>query len=77
MAKRETILIVKPDFAVDDIVYLKTDTWQEPAIVIAIIMDANGYTYRVRTASTEPTEHFNNELSTIRDMSLIPKDEDD
>lgn len=76
MAK-ETITIKKPGYEVDQIVYLKTDPYQEPHMVIAIIMDNNGYSYRVRYSGYEPTEHQANELSTIRNMDLIPKHESD
>lgn len=72
MAK-ETITIKKPAFVVDEIVYLKTDPYQEPHMVVAIVMDNNGYSYRIRSGGFDPSEHQANELSTIRNMEIIPK----
>lgn len=57
-------------FLVGSFVYLKTDPYQQRRIVTAIHLTPGEYKYEVRFADTDPSLHYDVELSEEKDDSL-------
>lgn len=55
-------MTINPVFSLGQTVYLKTDDEQFERMIVGIFVTFNGFTYLVRYADDEPTEHFVNEI---------------
>jgi hypothetical protein len=68
---------LKISFSLGDIIYLRTDPYQMPRLIVSIEMNiSNGLLYKV-VCGTELSMHYEEELSTERNTSYIQKDFED
>jgi hypothetical protein len=61
---------INNQFAIGDVVYLKTDTEQKPRIITAIKITQSNLSYEV-THCTYATWHYDFEMSQTKDYSIL------
>lgn len=68
--EKKPVTLKSLKFLVGSIVYLKTDPYQSPRIVVAIHLTPGEYKYEIRLADEDTSIHYALELSEEKDTDL-------